>query len=124
MATIEAFCAEHRIDVDEVIYEWPATKFEGLYRAYSKRKIAEELAQRRMAEIAGTLGNPNLDSKEEPELRENIMKSIADNYDRAIAFLYGGESLQQEEEEEIDYENDPFWKAAKKGIEDHGLDQL
>lgn len=107
---MEAFCAEHKEGIDEVLYDWPATKFESLYEAYSKRKIANELSERRSLEMAAVWGNPNLDSEKNPDIRSKWMDGIDQRFSKAIAALYNDDIGS--EEEEIDYD-DPFFRPLK-----------
>lgn len=106
---VEAFTAEHNLTYEEVLYEWPASRFEAFYGAFARRKVAEELSLRRSQEIAATWGNPNLDQENDPRLRQKIMQEIDEHMSRAIARLYGAED---DEEPDMD---DPFWQAAERG---------
>lgn len=114
METVEAFCADHTVEIDEVLYGWPASKFEAFYLAFTKRKIADELVNRRMGEIAALWGNPNLDNEKDPELRSNIMRKIESRYNEAIERLYNPKP--EEEEDDIDWD-DPFFAPLKKDQE-------
>lgn len=117
---MEAFTAEHNVTIDEVLYDWPSSKFEALYEAYMRRMIANDLSQRRGLEIAAVWGNSNYDDNDKPELRANIMQSINDRFTATLNALYGGGP--EEVEEKID-EDDPFWQAAKRGMEKRQLPQ-
>lgn len=119
---MEAFCSDHQVNIDEILYDWPATKFEALYEAFSKRKIVEELSHRRALEVAAVWGNPNLDSEKDPKLRSGIQEKIDERYSNAISKLYSG--AIQDESDEPDWENDAFWAAAKRGIEKRKLPEL
>lgn len=119
--TVEAFCAEHSVSIDEVLFQWGHRKFESLYEAYAKRKIADELSQKRSLEIAAMWGNTNLDSKDNPDLRNKWMEQIDKRYSDMIARLYG-EQNEDEVEEEVD-PDDPFWQAMNRGIEKRKLPQ-
>lgn len=116
---MEAFCADHKVSYIEVLYEWPASLFEAFYAAYARRKIADELSSKRGLEIAAVWGNPNLDTEKDPELRQKLQKEIDAAYSRAISAIYG--QLPEQNEESIDYDDDPFWQAAKRGMEKHSL---
>lgn len=109
---MEAFCAEHQVPIEEVLYDWPASKFEAFYDAFSRRKVAEELTLRRAVEIAAVWGNTNMDQKDNPELREKFQKGIEERFTNAIASLYGG---GPEPEPEVD-EDDPFFQAMERGL--------
>jgi hypothetical protein len=116
--TVEAFCAEHKIDVDSVLYEWPASRFEALYEAFAKRKVADELSQKRALELAAVWGNPNLDTKENPKLRQELQADIDEAYSQAIYSLYND---VEDEEEEID-KDDPFFAAMQRGLKKRGIE--
>ena len=116
--TVEAFSSEHNESIDTLLFNWPASKFESLYEAYSKRKIADSLSARRDREIASLWGNPNLDNEKKPELRQEMMNAVDEQFSNAIAALYG-EII----EEEVDWD-DPFLAPAKKSMEDMKLPQL
>lgn len=120
---MEAFSAEHNVTIDELLYEWPASKFQALYSAYAKRKIADELTQRRAMEMAALWGNMNYDQKEneydEHVVRMKIMGIIDKQFSTAIGVLYG-EIDPIKEDVQID-EGDPFWQAMERGLEKHKL---
>jgi hypothetical protein len=109
---VEAFCAEHTQSYEEVLYEWPSSKFEAFYAAYTRRKVADELSEKRALEIAAVWGNPNLDTEKDPRLRQKIQEQIDSAYSTAIAGLY--DELPEQNADQIDTD-DPFWAAAQKG---------
>jgi hypothetical protein len=118
--TVEAFSSEHNESIETLLFEWPSSKFEALYEAYSKRKIADSLSSRRDREIAALWGNPNLDNEKDPELRQKLMDSVDEQFSRAIAVLYGEIVI---EEKDLDWE-DPFLAPAKKSMEKMKLPEL
>jgi hypothetical protein len=118
---IEAFCAEHNVGIDEVLYDWPSSKFEAFYNAYIKRKVADELQQRRISEVAALWGNPNLDNPKDETLRQKVMEQVEENFHNAYITLYSEED--QIKDEEIP-EDDPFFKAMEKGIEKRQLPEM
>jgi hypothetical protein len=118
--TVEAFSSEHNESIDTILLDWPASKFEALYDAYSKRKIADSLSARRDREIAALWGNTNLDNDKTPNLRQDLMDSVDEQFSRAIAILYGEISAQ---EEDVDWD-DPFLAPAKKKMEEMKLPEL
>lgn len=61
--------------------------------------------------IAALFSNPNWD--DEKSHREERIKTLNEQYDEAITLVYYPELR---EGEEIDWDN-PFWSAAKRGIE-------
>jgi hypothetical protein len=116
--TVEAFCSEHTVSFDEVLYEWPTTKFLAFYEAYARRKVADELSLKRSLEMSAIWGNSNYDTEKDPQLRAKLQTEIDKAYTTAIAGLYG--DLPQQQENEID-EDDPFWQAQKRGMEKRKL---
>lgn len=85
-----------------------------------KRKVADDLNQRRIVEVAAMWGNANMDMVEDdPNIRSNMQRELEINYNTAIAALYG-EKIEANKEDEIDY-NNPFWAAMKRGIEKYSL---
>lgn len=122
METVEAFCAEHQVPYKTVLYEWPASLFEALYGAYAKRKVADELSQRRSLEMAALWGNSNYDSEKDPDLRAKFMESVDERYSDALQRLYSADPFasQHDDEDDPDYD-DPFWQAMKRGIEKRKL---
>jgi hypothetical protein len=115
---VEAFCAEHSVKHEEVLYEWPSSKFEAFYGAYARRKVADELSQKRALEVAAVWGNPNLDTEKDPRLRQKIQEQIDAAYSTAIAGLYG--DLPEQNIDQIDTD-DPFWQAAERGKQSRQL---
>lgn len=107
---VEAFTAEHNLTYEEVLYEWPASRFEAFYGAFARRKVAEELTLRRSLEMAALWGNPNLDQENDPQLRHKFMREVDEHMSRAIARLYGAED---DTEPDMD---DPFFAAMERGM--------
>jgi len=118
--TVEAFSSEHFESIDTILLDWPASKFEALYEAYSKRKIADSLSARRDREIAALWGNTNLDNEKTPNLRQDLMDSVDEQFSNAIAVLYGEIDVR---EEDVDWD-DPFLAPAKKKMEEMKLPEL
>jgi hypothetical protein len=90
-----------------------------MYAAYTKRKIADEITQRRALDLAAVWGNPNYDPQEKGEdgARKDIVKIIEESYGKVLDHLYRGTDLpQQPEDDEPDYD-DPFWAAMRRGME-------
>lgn len=118
--TVEAFSAEHSESIDTIMLDWPARKFEALYEAYAKRKIADSISARRDAEIAALWGNTNLDNEKTPELRQKLMEAVDKQYSTAIAYLYGDITP---ESEEVDWD-DPFLAPTKREMDNMALPKL
>jgi hypothetical protein len=114
---VEAFTADHNETIREVLVDWPSTKFEAFYAAYAKRKIADELSNKRNLEIAALAGNPNLDSEKDTQLRQKQADAIDEAFSNALAKLYGAEF---EDAYEVD-PDDPFFQAMERGLEKRRL---
>lgn len=110
---MEAFCSDHNVTFDEVLYDWPARKFEGLYDAYCRRKMADELSYRRGLEMAAIWANANADD----EARQKTQLVIDEIYSKSIYKLYEGRGQEDVEDNGPDY-SDPFWQAAERGLQD------
>jgi hypothetical protein len=89
-----------------------------MYEAYAKRKVADELSNRRSLETAALWANTNLDTTENEGKRQEIGQSIDLGYSTAIAKLYG--EIEEEEETQID-EDDPFFQAMERGMQKRSL---
>jgi hypothetical protein len=117
---LEAYTAEHpQVTIEELLYDWPASKFESFYTAYAKRKIADELTLRRSLEMAAMWGNMNYDQQDDQELRQNLQGALEKGFSKAIAKLYG-EEFPEDEEAEID-PDDPWFKAMHEGMKRRGI---
>lgn len=75
-----------------------------------RREIEQELNQRKIAMTSALWANSAWDESEKAD-RSQALKNIEDSFDRAILMVYGE---IDEEQEEIDFENDPFFSPAKK----------
>jgi hypothetical protein len=110
---VEAFCAEHNhVTIDTVLYEWPASRFEKMYEAFAKRKIADDLNSRRNLEMSGIWANSAYEQAEDREARTKMLKAIDSSYSEQIWKLYN----PQEIVDEID-PDDPFWQAMQRSID-------
>lgn len=102
---IESFSAQHSETIEEIL-DWPWQKFEALYEAHVKREQSQSALEERNAYITGILANTNLDDNK--STKHNMLESIDIDYENRLRSIYNviiGE--------EIDFENDPFFKAMK-----------
>lgn len=76
-----------------------------------RRELVEELRDRKNAMINALWSNPNWDGEEAN--RSEIVAQIEDDFDKAVAHVYGDEVS---DEDEIDWD-DPFFAKARKGTE-------
>lgn len=117
---MEAYTAEHpTVTIDELLYEWPASKFEAFYGAYTKRKMADELMLRRALEMAAMWGNMNYDSQDDKEVRQKLQDAVDQGFSKAIARLYG--EIFPEDEEAAINPDDPWFKAIDRGMKERGI---
>jgi hypothetical protein len=61
--------------------------------------------------IAALFSNPNWDGEESN--RSSHITSLNEHFNRAIELIYHPEGI----EPDIDWKNNPFWAAAKRGLE-------
>ncbi len=87
----------------------PPRFFEALYLAFQKRKIAEELSNRRNLQIAAIMSNPNYDEKEVN--KEKVIEDIEEAYKDAINKVYG-----YIREDDVDLYANPFFAAGMRGL--------
>lgn len=71
----------------------------------------DELRHRKTAMVAALWSNSNWDGEEAN--RQEAVDGIEANFEQAVALIYG----DAPDEAEIDYENDAFFAAAKRGVE-------
>lgn len=100
---------------------WPWLRFEKFYEAHLKRKIIEELTQRKIVMIGALYSNTNYDGKDNHEKREQIIQRIEDNFSETVKKLYNKEYAKKQEEEEDVLEANPFFAASKQGLENQGV---
>ena len=84
---------------------WPWKKFEAIYEAQIKRQKAERAVLERNAYITGILANTNMD--DEKQTKKRALESIDTDYENALRSIYNIK------EEEVDLQEDPFFKAMK-----------
>lgn len=79
-----------------------------------KRELVDELQNRKLI-IIGSLWTREF---EKAEGLSNAVKEIEDSYDQVIDNILGsGEQEEEKDEDKIDYENDPFFAAAKRSMD-------
>lgn len=103
---IESYSASHPETINEILYEWPWKKFEALYEAHIKREQSQRALSERNAWITGLLANTNLDDGK--STKKNMLDNIDNTYENTLKSIYN-----IEDDNEIDFKNDPFFKAIK-----------
>lgn len=103
---LEQYSAEHPESVDELL-TWPASRFEAFYESFSKRKITEQLEDRKNAMIAGLHGNSNFSG----EALGKAVQSIEDSFSEAVAALYRPADAEDEAEKAL--KENPFFTSMK-----------
>ena len=94
--------------------DWPWKRFNKFYEAMVKRELVDELQNRKLI-IIGSLWTREF---EKAEGLSNAVKEIEDSYDQVIDNILGsGEQEEEKDEDKIDYENDPFFAAAKRSMD-------
>lgn len=102
---LEQYSAEHPESVEELL-AWPATRFEAFYESFSRRKVVEQLEQRKLAMISGLHGNSNVSG----ESLGKAVQSIEESFNSALARIYGST-----EDDDLDREikENPFFTSMK-----------
>lgn len=79
-----------------------------MYAAFSKRKVAEELTQRKLLLVASLWANTNMDDPKAN--RQDAITKLEESFDEAIRSLYDA-SIKRDED--VDLNEDPFFAAMK-----------
>ena len=78
-----------------------------MYEAHTKREQAEKASEERIAYISGLVANTNLDDGKGS--KRNTLENVDNTYYETLKSIYNIEK----KEKEVDFENDPFFKAMK-----------
>jgi formate dehydrogenase maturation protein FdhE len=106
MTALEEYTAHHAESAEEIMYNWPWRRFEGMFRRHLLRKAREELRQLRDLRLAALDANMNFDSKENQEAKQSRLEGLQEAFQRAERLLYSGKGAEAEEDA---YENDPLF---------------
>lgn len=101
---------------------WPWLRFEKFYEAHLKRKIIDELTQRKIAMVGALYSNPNYDGKENHDKRDQIIQRIEENFNDTVKKLYN--KAYQVEEEKDELKDNPFFAASERGLKEQGVPEL
>lgn len=88
---------------------WPWKRFEKFYEAFARRKIVEELTQRKLLTISSFYSNPNYDSKEVN--RDDMIKKLEAQFAELIDNIYLPTIDLKGAKEFEDTSNDAFFAA-------------
>jgi hypothetical protein len=110
---LEAYSSEHPETIDELL-AWPWKRLEAFLEAHQKRKVAEDLNQRKQAQIMALFSNPNWDG-ENAEKRQEFIDNMERQFEESLMTIYGGQI--QVDEEDVDLYNDPFFKKGYEKFE-------
>jgi hypothetical protein len=99
-------------DKFEDILSWPVKRVEGVYQAILRTEAVQSIESQRRSMIAAMNSNPNWDSKENKENRQQYLRDLNSQFNQAINRVYAPPG---EKEPEIDWEN-PFLAAHKREI--------
>lgn len=110
---MEHYTARHGGDSVDGILEWPWKRFEVFYEKFIERELIERLENRRDQMISAIWSNSVYDEHEQAD-RTKVIEEIDRKFDEAVQFLRGEVVVDQEE---IDYQNNPFFAKAKEGLD-------
>ncbi len=101
---------------------WPDSLFKAMYAAYVKRRIADELDNRRALEMAALWGNPNYDPQKEGSdgARRELYEKVNEQYSNVVNRLYSDDAEDYQDDDDYD-PDDPFWAAMERGMAKHKL---
>lgn len=98
--------------------DWPASRFEAFYEAFSKRQAAESIIENKKEMVAALYSNSLM--SENPEERQKAIEALEESCDNAIQIVYNG-ITEIEEEAEL---AGPFLAASKRSLENQGVPDL
>lgn len=116
MEAIEHYTSQHGGDSFDDILEWPWMRFEGAYEAMLKRELVADLDNRKMALVSALWANSNWDGEEAD--RQGAIKNLEESYENSLAIIYG--YAEEKSDDDVDWD-DPFFAAAKRGMQSTGL---
>lgn len=98
------------------LLEWPYRRFVKAYEAWSRRKLVDELDDRRNGHINALYANSNFD--DDKGTRDKYIESLNEYYEKLknIAWQDSKEVKKEEKQIEEMEENDPFLRAGKRAL--------
>lgn len=99
--------------------QWPWRRVEAFYDAHLKRKMIQELTQRKIHMISALFSNSNYDSQENSQKRVEIIEKIEDDFNEAVRRLY--QDPKEAEAEREAFKENPFFSAMNRGLKKQGV---
>lgn len=118
MEAIEHYTSQHGGDSFDDVLEWPWMRFESAYEAMLKRELVADLDKRKSALVGALWANSNWDGEEAD--RGAAIDNLEKSYEKSVGIVYGYIEADEPDEDDIDWE-DPFFAAAKRGLQKTGL---
>lgn len=118
MEAIEHYTSQHGGDSFDDVLEWPWMRFESAYEAMLKRELVTDLDKRKTALVGALWANSNWDGEEAD--RDSAIQKLEESYEKSVGIIYGYVVADELSEDEVDWD-DPFFAAAKRGMEKTGL---
>jgi hypothetical protein len=115
MTALEEYTAHHSETVETIMHDWGWRRFEGMFKRHLLRKAREELRLMRDMRIAALDANMNLDSKENREIKQELVKSFHEAFDEGVRILYG--TLKPVDQQPEEPEDDPLFAPVLKRAE-------
>jgi hypothetical protein len=100
---------------------WPAIRVEKFFDAYYKRKIIEELNQRKLGMISALWANSNYDGEKNAEIRQRIIDQLEEQFSTTCLKIYNPGYKSKDEIEEEKLKSNPFFAAGRKKLVEQGL---
>jgi hypothetical protein len=120
VTALEEYTGTHPETVEEIMWEWPATRFEVMFQRYQARRQRDLLRRHRDEMIAAIFSNSHFDKLKEPEkARESAVKYVCGVYDDAVEVLYGIRDPGEREQDEVveAMKKDPLFRHLFNSME-------
>lgn len=113
LEAIEAFSADRNESFDEV-REWPYRRYVKAFSSWQRRKVIEEIENRKLAHLGALYG---IIEWKQPEDQEKAIENTDDYYEKLKNLVWNPKMSQEENEEMQALEQaDPFIKAGRKSM--------
>jgi hypothetical protein len=115
LAALESYSGHHPETINELL-EWPARRFTKAYEIWTRRKLVDEIDQKRNDHISALYSNSNYD--DDKGTRNKYIDSLNDYYEKLknVAWRDPKETeIEEKELKEIE-DNDPFLKAGRRAL--------
>lgn len=114
MTALEEYTAHHSETVEQIMYDWPWRRFEGMFRRHLLRKAREEMRQIRDLRLAAIDANMNYDSKENASAREQKTSGLQEAYEQGVRMLYASPHDSEAGVVDADLEDDPLFAPVAR----------